>query len=338
MAENRKMYGRHDVSGYVPPTSGASSSISPDQAPALNMDYLEKVSSILDRMEKMEAFIAYDDEKRKAYEEQRTADLNALRVAAHDITEVKNKIWEAGSYTNDMLKDFSELKDQGIGLTASAKETLQNVGNSIQKKVEEYLEGDFVEQVNAHMDGLKDKVEAIEAAHRQALDNLKHEYEESISTLESKQDKLLAQIIEGQNCIIIPPIPFWSIICIWGLTILSGFMCWFKFWRTSGNDETMTYMTIASILEVLYYGIMAWNHFNNNKKQKKEKTDVFSVSLSEAIYIILLTFASIVYLVWSQLIVIGSTKMLIYLLPMVFASNFIWLLLRALAYGVFQED
>ena len=91
-------------------------------------------------------------------------------------------------------------------------------------------------------------------------------------------------------------------------------------------------------LEVTYYGMMAWNHFSANEKQNNEKSKVFSVSLSEAIYIILLTFASIVYLVWSQLDVIGSTKLLIYLLPMVFASNFIWLLLRALAYGVFQED
>ncbi len=134
MAENRNMYGGHDVSGYVPPTSNALPSENPDQAPDLNMEYLVKVSSILDRMEKMEAFIARDDERRKTYEEQRTADINALGIIARDITEVKNKIWEAGSYTNDMLKDFSELKNQGIGLTASAKETLQNVGTPSGRK------------------------------------------------------------------------------------------------------------------------------------------------------------------------------------------------------------
>ena len=338
MAENREMYGTHDVSGYVPPTSDASSSISPDQTPVINMEYLEKVSSILDRMEKMEAFVTYDDERRKAYEEQRTADINALRVAARDITEVKNKIWEVGSFTNDMLKDFSELKNQGIGLTASAKETLQNAADSIQKKMEEYLEGDFVGQVDVHMDGLKNKVETIEATHRQALDQLKNEYEERISTLGSKQGKLLAQAIEEKNRIILPFESFWAILCIFGIVILCGFMCWIKFSRTAGNDETMTYMIVACILEVTYYGMMAWNHFSANEKQNNEKSKVFSVSLSEAIYIILLTFASIVYLVWSQLDVIGSTKLLIYLLPMVFASNFIWLLLRALAYGVFQED
>lgn len=338
MAENRNMYGGHDVSGYVPPTSNALPSENPDQAPDLNMEYLEKVSSILDRMEKMEAFVACDDKRRKAYEEQRTVDINALRIAAHDITEVKNKIWEAGSNTDDMLKDISELKKQGVGLSASAMEILQDAGGSIKKEMEEYLEGDFVGQVDAHMDGLKNKVETIEATHRQALDKLKHEYEESINTLESKQGKLLAQAIEEQNRIIIPSMPFWSIICILGTTVLCGFMCWFKFWKTPDNDETMNYMTVAVIVEVIYYGMMAWNHFTDSEKRKKGKANVFSVTLSEAIYIILMAFASIVYIVWSQLDVIGGRKLLIYLLPIVFASNFIWLLLRALAYGVFQED
>lgn len=332
------MYGGHDVSGYVPPTSNALPSENPDQAPDLNMEYLEKVSSILDRMEKMEAFVACDDKRRKAYEEQRTVDINALRIAAHDITEVKNKIWEAGSNTDDMLKDISELKKQGVGLSASAMEILQDAGGSIKKEMEEYLEGDFVGQVDAHMDGLKNKVETIEATHRQALDKLKHEYEESINTLESKQGKLLAQAIEEQNRIIIPSMPFWSIICILGTTVLCGFMCWFKFWKTPDNDETMNYMTVAVIVEVIYYGMMAWNHFTDSEKRKKGKANVFSVTLSEAIYIILMAFASIVYIVWSQLDVIGGRKLLIYLLPIVFASNFIWLLLRALAYGIFQED
>jgi len=338
MAENKNIYGGHDVGGYVPPTSDASQPIIPGQAPDLNMEYLEKISSILDRMEKMEAFVACDDKRRKAYEEQRTEDINALRVAVREISEVKNKIWEAGSYTDDMLKDISELKNQGVGLTASDRETIKNAGDTIRKKMEEYLEGDFVGQVNAHMDALKNKVEAIEATHRQALDQLKQEYEESISTLGSKQGKLLAQAIEEQNCIIIPSMPFWSIICILGTTILCGFMCWFKFWKTPDNDETMTYMTVAVIVEVSYYGMMAWNHFTDSEKRKKGKANVFSVTLSEAIYILLLTFASIVYIVWSQLDVTVGTKLLIYLLPIVFASNFIWLIIQALMYGVFQKD
>ena len=105
----------------------------------------------------------------------------------------------------------------------------------------------------------------------QALDKLKHEYEESINTLESKQGKLLAQAIEEQNRIIIPSMPFWSIICILGTTVLCGFMCWFKFWKTPDNDETMTYMTVAVIVEVIYYGMMAWNHFTDSEKRKKGK-------------------------------------------------------------------
>lgn len=338
MAENRNIYGKHDVDDYMPSISGVSSSINPEHDPALNIEYLEKLSSILDRMEKMESFIARDDERRKVYEEQRTADINALQAVARNITEAQNKIREVGSNTDDMLKDISELKNQGVGLTASDRETIQNAGDTIRKKMEEYLEGDFFGQVNAHMDGLKNKVEAIEAAHSQALIKLKQEYEESVNTLESKQGKLIAQAIAEKNRIILPFESFWAILCIFGIAILCGFMCWFKFWQTSGNDVTMTYMVIAGILEVIYYSMMAWNHFTDKERQKREKSNVFSVSLSEALYIFLLTFASIVYIAWSQLDVTGSTKLLIYLLPMVFASNFIWLLIRALAYGIFQKD
>lgn len=345
MTENRNMYGGHDVSGYVPPISGALPSVNPDQTPDLNMEYLEKISSILDRMEKMEAFVACDDERRKVYEERRTADINALRAIARNITEVENKIWEAGSNTDDMLKDISELKELGIGLTASAKETLQNAGDSVRKQMEEYLEGDFVGQMDVHMNGLKNKVESIETAHRQTLDILKKEYEESISTLESKQGKLFAQAIEEKNRIIMPSGSFWTIICIFGLAILCGAMSWFKFWQTPENDETMTYMVVAIIAELIYYGTMVYNHYaykeeheKKNKKSDKNKPRIYSISLSEAIYIIFLTLASLVYFVWAQLDINYSPKLLTYLLPVVFASNFIWLFLRALAYGIFQKD
>ena len=345
MAENKNIYGGHDVSGYISPTSGASQSTTPDQAQVLNIEYLEKISSILDRMEKLEAFVALDDERRKAYEEHRTADINALRIAAHDITEVKNRIWEAGSNTDDMLKDISELKKQGVGLSASAMEILQDAGSSIKKEMEEYLERDFVGLVDAHMDGLKNKVETIEATHRQALDKLKHEYEESISTLESKQGKLHAQAIEEKNRIIMPSGSFWTVICIFGYGFLCGAMCWFKFWQTPGNDETMTYMVVAIIAELIYYGTMVYNHYTykeehekKNKKSDKNKPRIYSISLSEAIYVIFLTSASLVYFVWAKLDINYSPKLMIYLLPVVFASNFIWLLLRALAYGVFQKE
>ena len=62
------------------------------------------------------------------------------------------------------------------------------------------------------------------------------------------------------------------------------------------------------------------------------------MSLSEAVYIIFLTLASLAYFVWAQLDISSSSKLLIYLLPVALASNFLWLVIRGLLYGIFQKE
>ena len=141
MAENRNMYGGHDVSDYVPPTSGTSLSMNQDLAPTLNMEYLEKVSSILDRMERMEAFVAHDDERRKAYEEQRTKDITTL----HDVIVKTNKIadclWTAGKNVDEMLDEIKEIRknDISLKLTNDTQKYFDAVPQKIFNMVSGYL-------------------------------------------------------------------------------------------------------------------------------------------------------------------------------------------------------
>ena len=179
-----------------------------------------------------------------------------------------------------------------------------------------------------------------------ALSNLKKEYEDKISSLENKQGKLLKQAIEEKNRVLMPTSSFWTIICIFGIIILFGFASWFKFWKTPGNDETMTYMVAALFAEIIYICTMVYNHYAYKEKQNQEtdkkddenKQRIYSMSLSEAVYIIFLTLASLVYFVWAQLDISSSPKLLIYLLPVALASNFLWLVIRGLLYGIFQKD
>ena len=141
MAENRNMYGGHDVSDYVPPTSGTSLSMNQDLAPTLNLEYLEKVSSILDRIERMEAFVAHDDERRKAYEEQRTKDITAL----HDVIVKTNKIadclWTAGKNVDEMLDEIKEIRknDISLKLTNDTQKYFDAVPQKIFNMVSGYL-------------------------------------------------------------------------------------------------------------------------------------------------------------------------------------------------------
>lgn len=135
------MYGGHDVSDYVPPTSGTSLSMNQDLAPTLNLEYLEKVSSILDRIERMEAFVAHDDERRKAYEEQRTKDITAL----HDVIVKTNKIadclWTAGKNVDEMLDEIKEIRknDISLKLTNDTQKYFDAVPQKIFNMVSGYL-------------------------------------------------------------------------------------------------------------------------------------------------------------------------------------------------------
>ncbi len=103
-------------------------------------------------------------------------------------------------------------------------------------------------------------------------------------------------------------------------------------------DGALGWMLGATITEIVYAIMMAVNYFGNSNERKKEETGVFSVSLAESIYIILLMLASVTYIVWSLLEVTDSVKLLIYLLPTAIVSNFIWLIIRYIVNGVFRKN
>lgn len=179
------------------------------------------------------------------------------------------------------------------------------------------------------------------ASHNKALTDLETEYKDKIQSLQNSQLKLLKQTIEEQERIVMPTLPFWTITCICGLIILCGFISWLKFWHTPGNDATMSYMFVAIFVEIIYYASMAWNYYTDEERQKtKEKQNnpiIFSISLSQAVYIMALTFSAAIYIVWSQMTVTSDTWFLLYLLPVVFVSNFTWLLTKALVVGIFGK-
>lgn len=91
---------------------------------------------------------------------------------------------------------------------------------------------------------------------------------------------------------------------------------------------------------------MVYNHYaykeDQNKETDKKKAEnepkIYSISLSEVVYIIFLALASLAYFVWAQLDINSSSKLLIYLLPVSLASNFLWLVIRGLLYAIFQKE
>ena len=245
-------------------------------------------------------------------------------------------------FIDDVIISKESLEAYDKLMLGYTNKIVSNVCGRIDESVTENISGQFNDVANKHIADFDEKMKKAAESHKTALSNLEKEYKDKIASLENKQAKLLAQAIEAKNSVLMPASSFWTIACICGIVILCGFVSWLKFWRTDGNDETMTYMTVAFIVEIIYYASMVWNYYTNSDRKKtetenKEEQRIFCFSLSQAIYIIALTFSAGVYLVWSQMTVTSNTSLLLYLLPVVFASNFIWLFIRALAAGIFGK-
>ena len=272
------------------------------------------------------------------------AELTAMTEKAESLNgkltdAVKNSkpIWDnlLNSFTDKIEITDESMQRYGKAMQDFSHKILQSVCQHIAQAVSENVTGQFTEVANKHIADFDAKAE-------QAVIKYKKAYEENIKTLEDSQGKLLKQAIEDNNRIIMPTLPFWTIVCILGFIILCGFICWLKFWRMPGNDDTLTYMVVAGFFEFIFFAVLGWSRYSDEdrqktKKEKKDEPAIYSISLSQAIYGILLTMSAGTYIVWSQMTVTCDTWLLKWLLPVAVASNFIWFTFKGLAAGIFRN-
>lgn len=283
------------------------------------------------------------------------SDLKDMAEQAQNIShKLTENIKEAKPVWDDLLKSFVkdiQISDESFEafnkiMKEYANTHINNILLFINKDVAESIGNKIADVANKHVDAIDERMLEVEKAHEQNLYKLEEKYQDNISKLENSQGKLLAQAVEERNRIIMPSGAFWTIICIFGFIIIGGIMGWVKFWQEPGNDETMTWMVGAFVFEGIYYATMIYNHLaykdeqktKTDKKKDENKPRIYSISLSEAMYIIFLTLSASVYFVWAQLNINYSPKLLIYLLPAAWAANFLWLMIRGLLYGIFRKD
>lgn len=271
----------------------------------------------------------------------------AVKALHKDLKEAR-PLWDEllKSYTSEILISDESFAGFSKVMKSLTDQILVSTCSKIDKAVSDNVAGQFSEVANRHIQEFDTKMKESIAEQNKALADLKKDYNDNIASLEEKQGKLLAQAVEERNRIIMPSGAFWTIICIFGFIIICGIMGWVKFWQSPGNDEAMTWMVGAFVFEGIYYATMIYNHFaykdeqktKTDKKKDEYKPRIYSISLSEAIYIIFLTLSASVYFVWAQLDINYSPKLLIYLLPGAWTANFLWLVLRGLLYGIFRKE
>ena len=271
----------------------------------------------------------------------------AVKALHKDLKEAR-PLWEEllKSYTSEIQISDESFAGFSKVMKSLIDQILVSTCSKIDKAISDNVAGQFTEVANRHIQEFDTKMKESIAEQNKALADLKKDYNDNIASLEEKQGKLLAQAVEERNRIIMPSGAFWTIICIFGFIIICGIMGWVKFWQSPGNDEAMTWMVGAFVFEGIYYATMIYNHFaykdeqktKTDKKKDEKEPRIYSISLSEAIYIIFLTLSASVYFVWAQLDINYSPKLLIYLLPGAWIANFLWLVLRGLLYGIFRKD
>ena len=178
-------------------------------------------------------------------------------------------------------------------------------------------------------------------------DDLKKKYDDEIKELSNNYAQMTSKTERLSNRILIPRKDFWALMLLSSFIILGGFLSWVKFWRVPGNDATMSWMVGAGIMEFIY-GISTGlnsliyreetNGESTKKDDHKEEIKLYSMSLSQALYFMLLTLAAGIYLVWYALDCYASPAWMKYLLPVALALNFIWMMLNGILARIFSNE
>ena len=269
--------------------------------------------------------------------------LKAVSEKNQSQEQVMKKLWEAGGYVDEMLDDIKRYKDKGLELSDNAQKQFQTFIIKLTGSIHETL----TNEADLFNRGLND----IVTQQQHNIDKLKEElrkgYDDEIKELNNTYAQLTAKTERLSDRILIPRKDFWALMLLSSVIILGGFLSWVKFWRVPGNDVTMSWMVAAAIMEFIYgisTGLNSLIYREENKGESskkdanKEEIKLYSMSLSQALYFMLLTLAAGVYVVWYALDCYASPAWMKYLLPVALALNFIWMMLNGILARIFSSE
>ena len=281
-------------------------------------------------------------DKLKAVSEKCESQIHTLEEVHFKQEQVKEKMWQAGDIVDDMLEDIKKYKDKGLELSGNAQKQFQAFIN-LTRDVHETL----TNEADLFNKGLNDIVTQQQDTINKLKDDLKKKYDDEIKELSNNYAQMTSKTERLSNRILIPRKDFWALMLLSSFIILGGFLSWVKFWRVPGNDATMSWMVGAGIMEFIY-GISTGlnsliyreetNGESTKKDDHKEEIKLYSMSLSQALYFMLLTLAAGIYLVWYALDCYASPAWMKYLLPVALALNFIWMMLNGILARIFSNE
>jgi len=298
---------------------------------------------IVDAKKELTELSAELADKLKAVSEKNQSQIHSLEEVCFRMEQVKEKMWEAGGYLDEMLEDIKKYKDKGLELSDNAQKQFQAFIIKLTGSIHETL----TNEADLFNKGLNDIVTQQQDTLDKLKDDLKKNYDDEIKELSNNYAQLTAKTERLSDRILIPRKDFWALMLLSSVIILGGFLSWVKFWRVPGNDATMSWMVAAAIMEFIYgisTGLNSLIYREENKGERtkkdtnKEEIKLYSMSLSQALYFMLLTLVAGIYLVWYALDCYASPAWMKYLLPVALALNFIWMILNGILARIFSSE
>ena len=298
---------------------------------------------IIDAKKELTEFSTELADKLHAVSEKCESQIHTLEEVHFKQEQVKEKMWQAGDIVDDMLEDIKKYKDKGLELSDNAQKQFQAFIIKLTGSIHETL----TNEADLFNKGLNDIVTQQQDTLDKLKDDLKKNYDDEIKELSNNYAQLTAKTERLSDRILIPRKDFWALMLLSSVIILGGFLSWVKFWRVPGNDVTMNWMVAAAIMEFIYgisTGLNSLIYREENKGEStkkdanKEEIKLYSMSLSQALYFMLLTLVAGVYVVWYALDCYASPAWMKYLLPVALALNFIWMMLNGILARIFSSE
>jgi len=110
--------------------------------------YLDKQTDILDRMERLEAFVESQEERKQACDDLYAKHINSLVELAQSLTVNRDFILDATDRLSEIQSKLESVVSTGVELSPEASSALDGVSESVRKQLNDYLPDKFNELVS----------------------------------------------------------------------------------------------------------------------------------------------------------------------------------------------
>lgn len=321
MKENENLYGPHDIEGGTFPQSAFPL---PGLTEAgINNEYLDRILLILKRLENMEAFVAMDDERRKEYEQKRTADIESLGKVATDLSDLSEKTFTADKNIDDMLQEMKEVKK---GVPVKFPNDFKDYWENLPEKLS-------IKFLNLADKSLSGKLNDFQ----EKLHTMTSSYEEVSKGCDTKLSDIKSVLASIDGKIIFSAHAFWGMMTAFFVVAIFGIIGWWNFQSLPENKNLLSFLGIAVIFNFVFEAIKTVLLKMDKDYKVDSQNGIVKMSFGQLLYMILMEAVFTVYATWW--IVDGDRLPLLkWLLPVAFLTNFWWFLLKYIIKGLFQRS